>query len=314
MATQQLSPEALRAAAAELDRCLYNHEQWLDSVLGALICHLRPDERDLDQDAHRKCRLGQWYYSPSGTATALVDQPGFAELGHEHERMHRCAADMLRASEAGEIVPLDSYQRFMNSLKRMRMEMFTLKRDIEDALYALDSLTGIPGRIGLLGKLREQQSLVQRGVQSCCIAIMDLDKFKSVNDEHGHAAGDKVLAAFARHLAENLRPYDKVFRYGGEEFLIVLPDTSLEEGFDIVERLREQIAEFPIDVGTGQQLTITASFGIAPLDPDITVEKAIERADQALYAAKANGRNRGGVWATTMTDNAPSCVGGNATA
>jgi diguanylate cyclase (GGDEF)-like protein len=313
MATQQLSSEALRAAAAELDRCLYNHEQWLDSLFGALICHLQPDERDLDRDAYRRCRLGQWYYSPSGTATALIDQPGFAELGHEHERMHRCAADMLRASEAGEIVPLDSYQRFINSLKRMRMEIFTLKRDIEDALYSLDSLTGIPGRIGLLGKLREQRSLVQRGVQSCCLAIMDLDKFKSVNDEHGHAAGDKVLVAFAHHLADNLRPYDKVFRYGGEEFLIVLPDTRPEEGFDIVERLREQIAALSLDVGTGEQITITASFGIVLLDPDISVEKSIERADRALYAAKADGRNRGVVWATTMTDT-PPCLGGNAAA
>jgi diguanylate cyclase len=280
MAIQQLSPDELHAAAAELDRCLYNHEEWLNSLFGTLICRLRPDERDLDADAHHKCRLGQWYYSPS--ATALVDQPGFAELGVEHERMHRCTADMLRASEAGEIVPLDYYQRFMNALKRMRMEIFALKRDIEDTLYALDPLTGVPGRIGLLSKLREQQALAKRGVQPCCVALMDLDNFKSVNDVYGHSAGDKVLVTFARHIAQRLRPYDSVFRYGGEEFLIVLPDTDLEEGLDIVERLRRELATLPLELGAGVPLHVTASFGLAQLDPDLSVEEAIERVDKAL--------------------------------
>jgi diguanylate cyclase len=312
MAIQRLSPEDLHAAAAELDRCLYNHEQWLDGLFGALICRLQPDERDLDGDAHRKCRLGQWYYSPSGTATALVDQPGFAQLGAEHERMHRCAEHMLRASQAGEAVTLESYQRFMNSLKRMRMEIFTLKRDIEDALYALDPLTGVPGRIGLLSKLREQQALVQRGVQSCCLAMVDLDRFKSVNDEFGHAAGDKVLVSFAHHVTQRLRPYDKVFRYGGEEFLIVLPDTSLEAGFDIIERLRQEVAQLPHDVGMGEPIKVTASFGITLLDPDIPVEKAIERADHALYRAKTDGRNRCVIWDVTITGDGASSVRDNA--
>jgi diguanylate cyclase len=260
---RQLSPDELHAAAAELDRCLYNHEEWLNGLFGTLICRLRPDERDLAPDAHQKCRLGQWYYSPLGTATALVDQPGFAELGAEHERMHQCAAEMLHASESGEIVPLDYYQRFMNALKRMRMEIFTLRRDIEDTLYALDPLTSVPGRIGLLSKLREQQSLVERGVQPCCVAIMDLDNFKSVNDVYGHAAGDKVLVIFAHHIAQGLRPYDRIFRYGGEEFLVVLPDTNLEEGFDILERLRQELGKLPLEVGAGVPLHVTASFGIA---------------------------------------------------
>jgi diguanylate cyclase len=301
MAIQHLSPDELHAAAAELDRCLYNHEEWLNSLFGTLICHLRPDDRDLDADAHHKCRLGQWYYSPSGTATALVDQPGFAELGLEHERMHRCAAEMLHASEAGEIVPLDSYQRFMNALKRMRMEIFTLKRDIEDTLYALDPLTGIPGRIGLLSKLREQQALVERGAHPCCVALMDLDNFKSVNDVYGHAAGDKVLVTFAHHIAQGLRPYDRVFRYGGEEFLIILPDTDLEESFDIVERVRQELGKLPLEVSEGVSLHVTASFGIAQLDAHLSVEEALERADKALYQAKANGRDQSLVWNKSMT-------------
>jgi len=299
MAIQQLSPEELHAASAELDRCLYNHDEWLNGLFGTLICRLQPDQRDLEDDAHRLCRLGQWYYSGRGAASALIDRPGFAELGAEHERTHRCAAHMLRAMSAGEPVPLEDYQRFMNALKRMRMEISGLKRDIEDALYALDPLTGIPGRVGLLSKLREQQALAQRGVQSCSLAMMDLDQFKTINDTFGHTAGDRVLTACAHHLTQRLRPYDKVFRYGGEEFLIVLPNTALEEAFDIVQRLREELAQLAHDMGAGEKVSVTASFGVTYLDPGVPVETDIERADEALYRAKSAGRNCCVAWKPT---------------
>ena len=307
MAIQQLSPDELHAAEAELDRCLFNHDEWLNGLLGTLICRLQPDERDLTNDAHRRCRLGQWYYSGSGGAAALFDRPGFAELGVEHERTHQCAAQMLRAVQAGEPVSLESFQRFMNALKRMRMEIFSLKRDIEDALYALDPLTGVPGRIGLLSKLREQQALVQRGVQPCCVALMDLDNFKSVNDVYGHSAGDKVLMTFAQHIAQRLRPYDRVFRYGGEEFLIILANTSLEQAHDIIERLRQELAKLPLEFGAGMPLHVTASFGVAQLDPDLSVEEGIERADKALYQAKADGRDRCVAWDVSMTEGSAIC-------
>jgi diguanylate cyclase len=312
MAIQQLSPDQLHAAAAELDRCLYNHEEWLNGLFGTLICRLQPDERDLDDDAHHRCRLGQWYHSGSGATTALLDRPGFAELGAEHQRTHQCATEMLRATQTGQPVSIESYQRFMNALKRMRMEIFALKRDIEDALYALDPLTGIPGRIGLLSKLREQQALVQRGVQPCCVALMDLDNFKSVNDVYGHPAGDKVLVTFAHHIAHRLRPYDRVFRYGGEEFLIVLPDTSLEEAYDIIERLRQEMARLPLEVGAGVPLHVTASFGIAPLDRDLSVEESIEHADKALYQAKAAGRDRCLAWDVSIAAGSAGLCQGSA--
>lgn len=307
MAIDNVVPESLRAVVTELDRGLYNHEQWLDALFGTLICRLHSDERDFGGDAHRMCRLGQWYYSKSATTAALANRPGFAELGTEHERMHRYAARMLHASKTGEPISFDDYQRFVNALKRMRMEIFALKQDIEDSLYQLDPLTGIPGRIGVLAKLREQKALVQRGLQACSIAVMDIDRFKSVNDKFGHASGDKVLISFAHHMMQGLRPYDKVFRFGGEEFLIAMPDTMLDEGFAIVERLREILASIPHAVGPGEPLYVTASFGLASIDPDVPVEESIERADAALYAAKEAGRNRSVVWdRSTTTDAAAS--------
>lgn len=301
MAIQQLAPEKLRTAATELERCLYNHDQWLDGLFGTLICRLQPDERDVDGDAHRHCRLGQWYYSGAGAAAELLNRPGFAELGTEHERMHHFAARMLCALKAGGHVALDDYEHFINALKRMRMEIFTLKHDIESALHNLDPLTGIPGRQGLLATLREQQALVERGVQSCCLSIADLDHFKTVNDSFGHCAGDAVLIAFAHLMSQGLRPYDKVFRYGGEEFLIALPGLGLTEGFETIERLRKALARLPHDVEAGEPLRITASFGIVMLEPGVSVEDAIERADHALYAAKEAGRDRALIWDPSMT-------------
>jgi diguanylate cyclase (GGDEF)-like protein len=261
---------------------------------------LQPDDRDLLKDAHHKCRLGQWLYSESKVVSMLSERPGYAELGAAHEQMHLHAAKMLRASQDGAEIPLAEYQRFMNALNNLRLELSTLMQDIEDMLHAIDPLTGIPGRQGMLTKLREQQALVERGAQSCCLAMMDLDHFKSVNDEFGHAAGDLVLVSFARYMTEALRPYDKVFRYGGEEFVVVLADTSIEEGLDVIERLREGFASLPLALGGDEPEHVTASFGIVLLESGVSVENSIDRADKALYTAKADGRNRCVAWEPSM--------------
>ncbi len=97
----------------------------------------------------------------------------------------------------------------------------------------------------MLTKLREEQELVKREVRGCAVAMMDLDQFKAVNDQYGHAVGDVVLVGFARYIMAHLRPYDRLFRYGGEEFLICLPDTNLEAGHEMIDRLREELGSLP---------------------------------------------------------------------
>jgi diguanylate cyclase len=300
MGIETLSSKDLHAAVTELDRCLYNHEQWLDALFGTLICGLQPDERDLHADAHRRCRLGQWYFSGSEIVAVLVKQPGFAELGVQHERMHSHAANMLRSSQAGEDIPLHEYQRFINALKTMRLEFSTLRQDMEAMLQEIDPLTGVPSRLGMLTKMREQQALVERGVQSCCLAMMDLDHFKAVNDQFGHPAGDMVLVSFTRHMTQTLRPYDKVFRYGGEEFVIVMPDTTRDQGLAVIGRLRQGLASIPHALEAEEPVHVTASFGLVPLEPGVSIENSIDRADKALYAAKAAGRNRCIAWDPSM--------------
>jgi len=152
----------------------------------------------------------------------------------------------------------------------------------------------------MLIRLRELRELVKRGVQECSIVITDLDHFKTVNDTYGHLAGDQLLVAWVSHIKQHLRPYDRVYRYGGDEFLLIFPNTNLQNVTDIIERIRKGLSAVDIGAGETKPIEVTASFGITVLDPTISVEESISRADIALYAAKKAGRNRSCIWDSTM--------------
>lgn len=298
MTTPRMSAEQTHATLKALEQALFYHEDWAQALHGALICRLEPDPRDLDPDAHHLCQFGQWYCG-HGIA-ALEQHPDFIEIGVSHEQVHQNAARLLRQSLAGAPIPIADYRSFVAALKRFREAIAIIQHELEDVFANLDPLTGTPNRAGMLGVLREQKELVKRKVHPCCVAMFDLDHFKRVNDKYGHAVGDRVLIAIAQHAMAHLRPYDKIFRYGGEEFVVCLPDADLQVGYDIVDRLREQLAELPHTADGAETFHVTVSFGLTLLDPDIPVEQSIDRADKALYAAKAGGRNRAVTWDASM--------------
>jgi len=293
MAMLNITHDDLRRVLLQLDQAIYNHNQWYESLLRNLVCRLSYDNRDVEKDAHRKCRFGQWYYHQA--PNELRKHPGFIAIETEHERIHRIAAKLLITESICETISPLEYDNFNYSITNLRLQLQTLKHEMEDLLYNHDSLTHAYSRIGILTKLRELQDLVSRNIQSCCVVMMDLDHFKLINDVHGHPAGDQVLAAVADYTMAQIRPYDKLFRYGGEEFLISMPHTDSKSGLDIVERLREGIAANSIHYD-GNDIRITASFGLTLLDPDASVEQTIKRADNALYAAKSSGRNCTRIW------------------
>jgi len=153
-----------------------------------------------------------------------------------------------------------------------------------------DVLTGIYNRRGIfqLGEFEFQRS--RRISRPFCILMMDIDHFKQVNDQYGHSTGDQVLNEFANRNSKNLRTTDLIGRYGGEEFIVLLPDTNLEAARAIAERMRTGITNIPFDTEkTG--LRITSSFGVAEAEEYDTFLNLIEKADAALYQAKSNGRN-----------------------
>ncbi len=290
--------EQVQAVLAQLDLAIYNHEQWYGSLNRTLICRLPYDRRDVHRDAHRECRFGQWFYLSA--PQDFRDTPACAAIDVAHARMHELAARLLRTAAAGNAVSPLEYDDFANTLERLRLEIHTLKRELQDSLFNLDTLTGTQSRIGMLTRLREQQELVKRQAQSCSIAMMDLDHFKAINDTYGHQAGDRVLADAAHYVIEHLRPYDRVFRYGGEEFLICMQNADLKTSHELVERLREGLAASAIRRNGEEPIRTTASFGLTLLDPDVFVEQSVDRADKAMYAAKAAGRNCVRVWDPSM--------------
>jgi diguanylate cyclase (GGDEF)-like protein len=123
------------------------------------------------------------------------------------------------------------------------------------------------------------------------LLVLDVDHFKRVNDEHGHLVGDRALVHIARTLQANVRNGDSVARVGGEEFLVLLPNTTLAEATDLAERLRACLASSPLRAGS-TELAMTVSIGVAELAPAETATACAERADAAMYRAKRAGRNR----------------------
>ncbi len=297
MSLLNLPYDEIRGLIGPLDQALYNHQQWSNSLVRTLICRLPADQHDLSAKSYKECRFGQWYYNHA--PQNLHTHQGFIAIGKEHQHMHQLATELLIANTKTTISPYD-YDNFASVLERMRLEIFTMKRELEDLLYNCDPLTRAINRVNMLPILREQQDSVKRDSQACCIAMMDLDHFKKINDEYGHAAGDKVLTGSVQYIIENLRPYEKVFRYGGEEFIICMQRTELTTGHEIVERLRKGLAKIKIDIGNGKHIQTTASFGVTLLDPNIPVEQSIDRADKAMYFAKTAGRNKTITWEQSM--------------
>jgi diguanylate cyclase (GGDEF)-like protein len=156
-------------------------------------------------------------------------------------------------------------------------------------LLYTDLLTGIANRRIFLESLGGAISFAQRHQTPLSIIMADLDDFKSVNDTFGHNAGDQVLQAFATLLMENSRQEDLAARFGGEEFIMMLPGTGAEEAAVLGERFRRDWKEMTFP---GFSIRVTASFGVATYQPGDTVDGFIERADQALYDAKMMGKNQ----------------------
>jgi diguanylate cyclase len=161
----------------------------------------------------------------------------------------------------------------------------------ERKLSMMDTLTQLPNRQGFNNRLDEELSRANRYNHYLSIAILDIDKFKRINDDFGHLVGDKVLRMIAKEMKRKCRESDYIARFGGEEFILLLPQTSLDDAVIAVDKLREHVANCPFHY-QNKPVPLSLSGGVAERKADESTESWIDRADSALYESKNNGRNK----------------------
>lgn len=161
-----------------------------------------------------------------------------------------------------------------------------------ETLARSDELTGVANRRGVMERLHQAQQAAQRQGTSLCVALLDIDHFKQINDRYGHDGGDRVLRTFGQLLAAQVRATDCAGRYGGEEFLLVLPDTTPEQALVLLERIRQHTVAQPWAQLVQAGLGVSCTVGLSAYRPGEPAEAVISRADAAMYAGKAAGRNR----------------------
>lgn len=218
----------------------------------------------------------------------------------DHMAANSCSYKLTIENETlGEII-FSRRRRFSNDeLASLEHLLCSLLYPLRNALQyqrmeqcaRLDPLTGVQNRVALDNEVERHVQLAHRHNTPLGMVVIDVDHFKAVNDTHGHTFGDQVLRSLAKRVSGCMRSSDHVFRYGGEEFVLLLPNTDLEGTSLLAERVRETLEAHPVTQGD-KQTQITISLGVANLQPGEHRDSLFDRADTALYQAKTDGRNR----------------------
>ena len=212
----------------------------------------------------------------------------FRKLVVQHRQIVEYADRFIEKALGGEFTPAD-FSIFLRAVQRFHELADKFRTRITTSMIDIDELTGLPNRKAMERDLEAENEQVKRGGYHFSIAMVDADHFKNVNDKYGHVFGDYVLEELSGRLSEGIRPYDRVYRYGGEEFLILLSDTTLEEAHDVLDRLRLKVGGEIISDGE-KSIRLTISIGAAA-SSHANVPTLVKFADDALYRAKESGRN-----------------------
>jgi len=288
--------EAAQAGAilVAIDAAMEEHADWLRAWHRAVVCRVPKVTGD---SASPFGKFAQWYAAEG--AQELLSQRVFVELWQAFRNMHDCGQKLLPKAEAG-CLETDEYDAFLHKIGTFERLARRVRQAFQEATVDLDPLTGARNRRNMMDELEREKARSARMGTAFGIALCDVDHFKSVNDTYGHRAGDAVLISVVSRIVGKLRPYDSIFRYGGEEFLIALPDSGDEVALSIAERLCHTVRAGPVLLEDGTAVDVTASFGICIVDEAVTLTSAIERADRALYAAKSGGRDRVVRWSRSL--------------
>lgn len=248
---------------SRIEQLLANHELRDDRLYGPLE-ELWEAHKDLARRIERISRISDAYQS--------ITKENESHLAERLDKQLRQLNKVARIS--------DHYQKMMHDLNIALREASTH-----------DPLTGLGNRRLLVERLKEESDRSRRYSRPLSIAMLDIDHFKQVNDEHGHELGDQVLVEVSRIMEEQVRDQDLCGRWGGEEFLIILPETHVDAACRVLERVRDNIAALQVQIGE-QSIGITVSIGVAEHEDEEAYSDTINQADWALLTAKRSGRNR----------------------
>ncbi len=324
---QRTLAEALRDTAAALSSTL-SIEEVLERVLtnvGNVVPHDAVNIRLVENDTARVVRshgyveLG-WDENTLNVSYKISDLPQLLQMAQTHQpvtfpdtyllndwapewgRSYAGAPMIIKGRLVGFINLMGLSANFFNQDHAVRLQAFADQAAIAidnarlyaevERLATLDEVTGIFNRRHLFELGRRELERARRYQAPLAAILLDIDRFKKINDTYGHTTGDRVLAGIATLISRNIREVDLFGRYGGEEFVILLPQTYRSKALEVAERLRALVAELKFDTDRGA-ISVTISLGVALLSSDIpSLATFIDRADQAMYAAKQAGRDR----------------------
>ncbi|TXT23487.1 MAG: hypothetical protein FD134_2097 [Gallionellaceae bacterium] len=275
----------------ELDAAVEAHLNWTRRVMRCAVLHTSPGEDVLDPSAHTLCRFGRWFVSRQSDFEKISTQ-NTRQLLAAHQAMHDAiraiCADVL-AGRPGQSANLDIFEQTQAELIEL-LAKFKTKFLATAARH--DHLTGLPLRYGLEEEFIQLQKLCQRNKSLLYAVMIDVDHFKRINDTYGHSVGDIALCHLADTLKRNIRPSEPLYRFGGEEFLLLMQTSSPEEAALAAERLINVVRGASLMTPQGKPLAMTTTMGLTLVKGDEELLDVIERADQALYAGKNAGRDR----------------------
>lgn len=274
------------------------HIEWMIKLID-FVQHLEEGSHPYPELNHTHCSFGRWLHDAS--IPYIITTSHFKEVGQLHHSLHDLASDVVSQSRGGLSKPknlIHLMQRIDYISLEIGNEIAILNDMIMIEEYSKDPLTGLLSR-RLFEKVMQSQIEIAKATESHCSLMMcDLDHFKSINDTYGHLAGDAAIKHFAEALRTLLRKSDFIFRFGGEEFIIILPSTNEANTRKIAQKLCDFTAEQEINFD-GNPIRYTVSIGVTPIEIDSTtyilkdtINRYVAEVDAKLYLAKQNGRNR----------------------
>ncbi len=264
---------------SQLKHSLMEAKEALKQMLAGFVDHLA-EFADSTSDYHDKIEVCVTKISKADNITQLKDV--LDEVIHE-TRIIQLNAQRSRDDLRSTKQRVDEAEKRINELQN--------ELDRASALVRHDQLTGTLNRRGLEETFESEVARSQRRKSPLCIALLDIDNFKKLNDSMGHDVGDAALIHLVTVIRETLRPQDTLARFGGEEFIILLPDTAIEDAQKALVRLQRELTK-RFFLADNEKILITFSAGVTDLRPDDTQASITKRADEAMYTAKRTGKNR----------------------